>query len=94
MNASQTGDSATNNLQELSVPKETAGPTTGRESRRSFLSKLGLGAAALAAVSSPLGWLGRRKSSSTPEMSEVFPGEDSIFHPASDPRLDPRRRQG
>jgi len=76
------------------VPKETAGPSNARESRRSFLTKLGLGAAALAAVSSPLAWMGRRKSGSTADMSEVFPGEDSIFHPASDPRLDPRRRQG
>ena len=74
------------------MPKETAGPTTTRESRRSFLTKLGLGTAALAAVASPLGWLRLRKSDSTPDMSKVFPGEDSIFHPASDPRLDPRRQ--
>ena len=33
------------------MPKESAGPTPANESRRSFLAKLGLGAAALAAVS-------------------------------------------
>ena len=74
------------------MPKETAEPTSARESRRSFLSKLGLGAAALAAVASPLGWLGRGKRSQVSDTSGAFPGGDSIFHPASDPRLDPRRQ--
>ena len=93
-NTPRSGDSAIDGSQELSVPKETAGPNTARESRRSFLTKLGLGAAAVAAVSTPLAWIGLRKSSDTADMSKAFPGEDSIFHPASDPRLDPRRRQG
>jgi|TARA_B100001971_G_scaffold42028_1_gene37054 hypothetical protein len=78
----------------LSVPKENAGSTNARESRRNFLTKLGLGAAALAAVTTPLAWMGRRKNDAPAEMTMAFPGEDSIFHPASDPRLDPRRRQG
>ncbi|MDP6550423.1 MAG: twin-arginine translocation signal domain-containing protein [Dehalococcoidia bacterium] len=76
------------------MPKEIAESTTAGQSRRSFLTKLGLGAAALAAVTTPLAWMGRRKNDATAPMTEVFPGEDSIFHPASDPRLDPRRRQG
>ena len=62
------------------------------ESRRSFLAKIGLGAAALALVGGPLGILGRLRSKQDEAASQGFPGEDSIFHPASDPRQDPRRR--
>jgi hypothetical protein len=63
--------------------------TSGDPSRRSFLVKLSLGVAALAGMS--LGALhlgGKGASASTQE----FPGPDSIFHPAKDPRQDPRRR--
>ncbi len=76
-------------------PKELAGPESGKpsargESRRSFLAKLGLGAAALAVVSSvPFLRGGSNKSKGA---SAGFPGEESIFHPAQDPRLDPRRK--
>ncbi len=59
------------------------------QSRRSFLVKLGLGLTALAGVSGGLIRFGRKKSS---PLSQEFPGTDSIFHPAQDPRLDPRRR--
>ena len=77
------------------MPKESAGPTPANESRRSFLAKLGLGAAALATVSVPFLGRGRGNIGQTSEMSKAFPGEDSIFQPAQDPRLDPRRnRQG
>ena len=62
------------------------------ESRRSFLAKMGLGVAAMAIVGGPLGMLGRFRSSKEKAASQDFPGEDSIFHPASDPRQDPRRR--
>ena len=58
------------------------------ESRRSFLAKLGVGVAAMAGVSAGLVRFGG-KSNSTPE---EFPDAGSIFHPASDPRTDPRRR--
>ena len=61
------------------------------ESRRSFLAKLGLGAAALTLVSSSLGFFGRKQGVG-PSARHEFPDEDSIFHPASDPRTDPRRR--
>ena len=64
-----------------------SGPT-----RRSFLAKMGLGAAALALVGGPLGMLGRFRDSQDQVASQAFPGEDSIFHPASDPRQDPRRK--
>ena len=67
-------------------PSETKG-----ESRRSFLTKLGLGTAALALVSVPFFPWGRNKAKQTAPASGDFPGEDSIFHPASDPRRDPRR---
>ena len=56
------------------------------QSRRSFLAKLGLGAAALAIVGGPLGMLGRFRGGQDKAASQDFPGEDSIFHPASDPR--------
>ena len=61
------------------------------ESRRSFLAKMGLGAAALAIVGGPLGMLGRFRGSDEKSATDDFPNEDSIFHPASDPRRDPRR---
>jgi len=61
------------------------------ETRRSFLAKMGLGAAALAIVGGPLGMLGRFRGSDEQSATDDFPNEDSIFHPASDPRRDPRR---
>lgn len=67
-------------------------PESARESRRSFLAKLGIGVAALAAVTLPFSRLGRGSSEEASGADRAFPGEDSIFHPASDPRLDPRRK--
>ncbi len=61
------------------------------ESRRSFLAKFGLGVAAIAIVGGPLGLLSRFRSNQDKVSSQDFPGADSIFHPASDPRQDPRR---
>ena len=61
------------------------------ESRRSFLAKMGLGAAVLAIVGGPLGMLGRFRGDDEKSATDDFPNEDSIFHPASDPRRDPRR---
>ncbi|MEC9279487.1 MAG: hypothetical protein VX947_01175 [Chloroflexota bacterium] len=67
---------------------ESSESVTGSQSRRGFLAKLGLG---VAAVSLPF-TLGRRDSDSTAAAAaQEFPGEDSIFHPAQDPRTDPRR---
>ena len=62
------------------------------ESRRSFLAKLGIGAASLAVAAGALSvgrGSGSGNSASAKDME--FPGEDSIFHPAVDPRQDPRR---
>ena len=73
------------------MAKQTEHPKKPGESRRSFLAKMGLGAAALAIVGGPLGMLGRFRSNQDKAASQGFPGEDSIFHPASDPRQDPRR---
>ncbi|MCI0790051.1 MAG: twin-arginine translocation signal domain-containing protein [Chloroflexi bacterium] len=56
------------------------------QSRRSFLAKMGLGAAALAIAGGPLGMLGRFRGNQEKAASQDFPSEDSIFHPASDPR--------
>ena len=64
--------------------------STGKDkSRRNFLVTLGLGITAVAAVSSGLVKL-RRNPATVAEVQE-FPDEDSIFHPAQDPRTDPRR---
>ncbi len=66
--------------------------TKSVETRRSFLAKLGIGAAALALVAGPLSAVrGLGSNNSTAAMKQEFPGEDSIFHPAVDPRQDPRR---
>ena len=62
------------------------------ETRRSFLVKLGIGAAALGLVAGALSSMrGIGGSGNATSMNAEFPGEDSIFHPASDPRQDPRR---
>ncbi len=64
--------------------------STGKgKSRRSFLVTLGLGITAVAVVSSGLIKLGSNRTT-TAEVQE-FPDADSIFHPAQDPRTDPRR---
>ncbi len=68
---------------------ESSEPQATNQSRRSFLLKLGLGLTALAGVSGGLLRFGKKQP--TP-LSQEFPGPDSIFHPAEDPRLDPRRR--
>ena len=68
---------------------ELSEPQVAGQSRRSFLVKLGLGITALAGVSGGLLRFGKEKSS---PLSQEFPGPDSIFHPAQDPRQDPRRR--
>ena len=65
-------------------PSGTTSTDKGLETRRSFLGKLGLGAAALAAVSAiPFLKLGQNASRRD---SVAFPGEDSIFHPRQDPK--------
>ena len=69
--------------------EEQNNPKPG-ESRRSFLAKLGIGAAALALVAGPLSAL-RSNSNNSAAVNQKFPDEDSIFHPAVDPRQDPRR---
>lgn len=72
-------------------PAEQSNPKSG-ESRRSFMAKLGIGAAALALVAGPLSALrGNGANSGASASNHEFPGEDSIFHPAIDPRQDPRR---
>ena len=67
-------------------PQQRSGQT-----RRSFLVKMGLGLGALAIVGGPLGMLGRFRGKQEKAASQDFPDESSIFHPASDPRQDPRR---
>ena len=77
-------------MSEKELSNDSGKQGTGGETRRSFLAKLGLGAAAVAAASAvPFLRLGRGDKG--PESSHDFPNEDSIFHPAQDPRQDPRR---
>jgi hypothetical protein len=73
------------------VSNQPERPEPARESRRSFLAKLGIGVAALAAITLPFSRLARGKGEPRQIGAQAFPGEDSMFHPASDPRLDPRR---
>ena len=62
---------------------EATAKDKGLETRRSFLGKLGLGAAALAAVSAiPFLRLGQNTSGRD---SKEVPGNDSIFQPRKDP---------
>ncbi len=63
----------------------------GGQTRRSFLAKMGIGVAALAIVGGPLGMVSRIRGEHQSTDSREFPDETSIFHPASDPRQDPRR---
>jgi len=72
-------------------PTEQSGNSSG-ETRRSFLAKLGIGAAALALAAGSFSALRGRGAGNKPQSKNMeFPGEDSIFHPAVDPRQDPRR---
>ena len=61
------------------------------QTRRNFLAKMVLGVAALAIVGGPLGMIDHMRGKREKAVSQEFPDETSIFHPASDPRRDPRR---
>lgn len=74
------------------MPKDEPEPNSSQQSRRSFLGKLGLALAGMAGASFLLSGLGRSKKDASGSAQE-FPDEDSIFHPAHDPRLDPRRNK-
>ena len=75
------------------MPKDQSEPHSDRQSRRSFLGKLGLALAGMAGASFLLSGLGRGASKKAASLAQEFPDEDSIFHPARDPRLDPRRNR-
>ena len=65
------------------LPADSEQTGRGMQTRRSFLGKLGLGAAALAAVSAvPFLKLGQNSSKD----SVASPSSDSIFQPRQDPR--------
>ena len=70
------------------MPKNHSNTKGDRQSRRSFLAKLGLGVAAAAIASLPLVNRGRKTAEPASGVHPGFPGEDSIFHPAQDPRRD------
>ncbi len=79
-------------LQENTLSKESSEPSASGESRRSFLAKLGFGAATIALAAGSLTRLGSSGGKGTDQASNDFPDEDSIFHPANNPRTDPRRK--
>ncbi len=66
----------------------TVGTATAGTTRRRFLGALGLGVAGAALVG---GMLSMGRGDKGAEAASEFPGPDSIFHPAQDPRQDPRR---
>jgi hypothetical protein len=85
------------NSRRLHKGNETESPESEPtwHSRRNFLAKLTLGTLGVAAAAgafAPLLGLLQGDKSKTSDASQEFPGPDSIFHPASDPRLDPRRK--
>ncbi len=72
------------------MEKTESGAT--RHSRRTFLAVATLGVAAVVGVTSPMLGIFKRSKVKSSNGPQEFPGPDSIFHPASDPRLDPRRK--
>lgn len=74
------------------MPKEPSESRPTGHSRRNFLVKLTLGVTALAGASIPLARLGKGGGKRESAAAQEFPGPDSIFHPAQDPRRDPRRK--
>ena len=75
------------------MPEDMEEIESGSHSRRSFLAKLAIGAAAIAGA----GYLikGTLFSGRTREevAAEDFPGPESIFHPRRDPRLEAQERR-
>ena len=69
------------------MPEQNTNAAKGT-SRRRFLGVLGIGVAGAAVVASMMPF-GRR--SQPAEAASEFPGPGSMFHPAQDPRSDPRR---
>lgn len=69
------------------MPKQIENAQNGT-SRRRFLGVLGIGIAGAAVVAGLMPF-GRR--SPPAEAASEFPGPGSMFHPAQDPRTDPRR---
>ena len=72
------------------MPQPTNNITDAKSAtRRRFLGVLGIGAAAVALVAGA-GFWGRPKANAA-TTADPFPAPGSIFHPAQDPRTDPRR---
>lgn len=69
------------------MPKQIENAQQGT-SRRRFLGVLGIGIAGAAVVAGLMPF-GRRNQ--TAEAANEFPAPGSMFHPAQDPRTDPRR---
>jgi hypothetical protein len=70
------------------VSKDQPNNKPAGHSRRGFLAWIGIGVAAVAAASLPFAAF---RGSGGKASGDPFPGKGSIFHPAQDPRQDPRR---
>ena len=72
------------------MEESQSGPPS--QSRRNLLGKISMGFLGLIGASillkSPL----TRDTGKADSSTSKFPGPNSIFHPQSDPRLDPRRK--
>mgnify|MGYP000850494376 CR=1 FL=1 len=75
----------------MATEKDIETKTSSGQTRRSFLAKIGVGIASLAIIGGSLGMIRRTLGDQRAEATQEFPDETSIFHPASDPRQDPRR---
>ena len=74
------------------VPEETEPHQPQGQTRRSFLTKLSLGLAALAGSGFLLRNFLLPGEKGGADQGDEFPGEDSIFHPRKDPRLEAQKR--
>ena len=74
------------------MPADRGSDISSGLSRRRFLGMFSLGAAGIAGAGLLLKGFLFPGGDVEDAPSDEFPGEDSIFHPRSDPRLDPRRK--
>ena len=76
------------------MPDETEPRQPQGHTRRSFLTKLSLGLAALAGSGFLLRHFLLPGEKGGSAQGAEFPGEESIFHPRKDPRLEAEERRG
>ena len=75
------------------MPEDKEHGQAGDYTRRSFLGKFALGIATLAAAGFLLKSFVLGQGKEEADLSDEFPGEDSIFHPRMDPRQEALERR-